>query len=71
MSLGAYATCMDVGNFAKHIENIMELSKTLTIKIPEDQSAPGEGRSIFMDAYAMGARWHMSRFNSTQERTWR
>lgn len=66
LSLGAYATCMDVGNFAKHIENIMELSKTLTIKIPEDQSAPGEGRSIFMDAYAMGARWHMSRFNSTQ-----
>ncbi|MFZ1036240.1 MAG: thiolase family protein [Smithella sp.] len=67
LSLGAYATCMDVGNFAKHIENIMELSKTLTIKIPEDQSAPGEGRSIFMDAYAMGARWHMSRFNSTQQ----
>lgn len=66
LSLGAYATCMDVANFAKHIENIMELSKTLTIKIPEDQSAPGEGRSIFMDAYAMGARWHMSRFNSTQ-----
>jgi acetyl-CoA acetyltransferase len=67
LSLGAYATCMDVGNFAKHIENIMELSKTLTIKIPEDQSAPGEGRSIFMDAYAMGARWHMSRFGSTQQ----
>jgi acetyl-CoA acetyltransferase len=66
LSLGAYATCMDVGNFAKHIENIMELSKTFTVKIPEDQSAPGEGRSIFMDAYAMGARWHMSRFNSTQ-----
>ncbi|MDM7987687.1 MAG: thiolase family protein [Smithella sp.] len=67
LSLGAYATCMDVANFAKHIENIMELSKTLTVKIPEDQSAPGEGRSIFMDAYAMGARWHMSRFNSTQQ----
>ena len=67
LSLGAYATCMDVANFAKHIENIMGLSKTLTVKIPEDQSAPGEGRSIFMDAYAMGARWHMSRFNSTQK----
>ena len=67
LSLGAYATCMDVANFAKHIENIMELSKTLTVRIPEDQTAPGEGRSIFMDAYAMGARWHMSRFNSTQQ----
>ena len=60
LSLGAYATCMDVGNFAKHIENIMELSKTLTIKIPEDQSAPGEGRSIFMDAYAMGAQQQLA-----------
>lgn len=66
LSLGSYASCMDVGNFAKHIENIMEISKSLTVKIPDDQSAPGEGRSIFMDAYAMGARWHMSRFGSTQ-----
>ena len=67
LSLGAYATCMDVGNFEKHINNIMELSKTFTVKLPEDQSAPGEGRSIFMDAYALGARWHMSRFGSTQQ----
>jgi acetyl-CoA acetyltransferase len=67
LSLGAYATCMDVGNFEKHIRDIMELSKTFTVKLPEDQSAPGEGRSIFMDAYALGARWHMSRFGSTQQ----
>jgi acetyl-CoA acetyltransferase len=67
LSLSAYGTCMDVGNFEKHIQNLMEISKTFTVKIPADQSAPGEGRSIFMDAYAMGARWHMSRFNSTQQ----
>jgi acetyl-CoA acetyltransferase len=66
LSLQAYATCMDVGNFEKHIQSFMEVSKTFTVKIPEDQSAPGQGRSIFMDAYAMGARWHMSRFGSTQ-----
>lgn len=66
MSLSAYSTCMDVENFERHIANLMEIGKTFTVKLPEDQSAPGEGRSIFMDAYAMGARWHMSRFNSTQ-----
>jgi acetyl-CoA acetyltransferase len=66
LSLGAYASCMDVGNFEKHIHHIMELGKTFTVKLPENHSAPGEGRSIFMDAYALGARWHMSRFNSTQ-----
>jgi acetyl-CoA acetyltransferase len=43
-----------------------EVSKQFTVKIPESQSAPGEGRSVFMDAYAMGARWHMSKFGSTQ-----
>ena len=67
LSLSAYGTCMDVGNFEKHIQNLMEISKTFTVKIPDGQSAPGEGRSIFMDAYAMGARWHMSQFNSTQQ----
>lgn len=66
LSLGAYASCMDVGNFEKHLNMMMELSKTFDVKPPDAQSAPGEGRSIFMDAYAMGAKWHMSRFGSTQ-----
>ena len=69
LSLGAYASCMDVGNFQKHIAMIMEVGKTFkNLKIPgDDESKPGEGRSIFMDAYAMGARWHMDRFGSTQQ----
>ncbi len=67
MSLGAYASCMDVENFEKHIKMLMEVGKTFKVDLPEDQSAPGEGRSIFMDAYAMGARWHMDRFKSTQK----
>lgn len=66
MSLAAYSTCMDVANFEKHIAMIVEVGKTFQIDIPPDASAPGEGRSIFMDAYAMGTRWHMSRFGSTQ-----
>jgi acetyl-CoA acyltransferase len=65
-SLGAYASCMDVENFEKHIKAFTEVAKTIKVDIPKDQSPPGEGRSIFMDAYAMGARWHMSKFGSTQ-----
>lgn len=26
-----------------------------------------QGKSIFMDAYVMGARWHMDRFRTTRE----
>jgi acetyl-CoA acyltransferase len=67
ISLSAYASCMDVENFEKHIAFILDMGKTFAVQIPEDNTAPGEGRSIFMDAYAMGARWHMSTFHSTQQ----
>jgi len=67
LSLSAYATCMDVENFAAHLKMFEELSKRFTVKMPDGQSPPGEGRSIFMDAYAMGARWHMSTYGSTQK----
>ena len=67
LSLSAYATCMDVENFESHINMFMELNKKLDFRLPDGETPPGEGRSIFMDAYAMGARWHMSRFNSTQK----
>jgi acetyl-CoA acetyltransferase len=67
LSLKAYATCMDVDNFENHINAMDKLSASFNIEIPEGQTPPGEGRSIFMDAYAMGARWHMSRFGSTQQ----
>jgi acetyl-CoA acetyltransferase len=67
LSLAAYGSCMDVENFEKHINMIVEVGKTFKLKIPEDNSAPGEGRSIFMDAYAMNARWHMNKYGSTQK----
>src|SRR5208283_2551224 len=56
LSLGAYATCMDVDNFANQLKMFEEVSKKIKVSIPAGQTPPGEGRSVFMDAYAMGAR---------------
>ena len=67
VSLGAYASCMDVGNFEQHLKMIEEVGKSFKLDIPQGQGPAGKDRSVFMDAYAMGARWHMSRFGSTQE----
>lgn len=67
LSLSAYATCMDVGNFESHLKMMEEVNKSFKVEIPADQTPAGEGRSIFMDAYAMGARWHMSKFGTTQK----
>jgi acetyl-CoA acetyltransferase len=66
LSLGAYASCMDVENFEAHLKMMERVNQQFSMEIPADQTPPGDGRSIFMDAYAMGARWHMSRFGSTQ-----
>jgi acetyl-CoA acetyltransferase len=65
-SLSAYATCMDVGQFDKQLALMEKATQMFTVDIPEGQTPPGEGRSIFMDAYAMGARWHMNKYGSTQ-----
>jgi acetyl-CoA acetyltransferase len=67
MSLGAYASAMDVENFEAQMKQMETIGNSLNVRIPADQTPPGEGRSVFMDAYAMGARWHMDRFGTTQE----
>jgi acetyl-CoA acetyltransferase len=67
LSLGAYASCMDVENLEKQFNLFLKVSEQIKVKIPEGETPPGEGRSIFMDAYAMGAKWHMSKFGSTQK----
>lgn len=67
LSLGAYASCMDVENLEKNINKFMEYNKVLDFKLPEGETPPGEGRSIFMDAYAFGARWHMKKYGSTKK----
>jgi acetyl-CoA acetyltransferase len=66
-SLTAYATCMDVDNFFEHIKMIENVGSSFkNIVVPPTDASAGEGRSIFMDAYAMGARWHMDRFGTTR-----
>jgi acetyl-CoA acyltransferase len=66
-SLSAYATCMDVENFGEQLKMMEKANEMFQVEVPEGQSPPGEGRSIFMDAYAMGAKWHMNKFGSTQK----
>lgn len=66
-SLGAYAACMDVENFDAHMEMMVNHSREFTRGLPIEDTAPGAGRSVFMDAYATFARWHMKTFGSTQE----
>lgn len=67
-TFAAYGTAMDVENFQSHVANILAIGKSFkNVVIPKDETAPGENRSIFMDAYAMGARWHMDRYGTTQD----
>jgi len=69
LSLTAYASAMDVDNFEYQMKTMEALNQTIRLEIPPGQTPPGKGRSIFMDAYAMGARWHMSNFGTTHR--WR
>lgn len=65
-SLAAYSTAMDVENYDAHIEMMVNSAKKFTKGLEIEDSAPGKGRSVFMDAYATFARWHMQKFGSTQ-----
>lgn len=65
LSFRSYASCLDVEEFPNKIEGLIQQVEALPLKIPEGTGAGG-GRSIFMDIYALAARWHMSRFGSTQ-----
>lgn len=66
-SLGAYAACMDVENFDAHMKMMTAHARKFTEGLGIEESAPGAGRSVFMDAYATFARWHMNKFGSTQK----
>jgi len=66
LSFSTLGFAMDVENFEKHMDYIQQIGKTIKLAVPQDNSKPGEGRSVFMDAYAMGARWHMDKYHSTQ-----
>ncbi len=67
-SLSAYASCMDMENFKSHITEVLALQQTFkNLVIPKEAQNLNKGRSVFMDVYAMGARWHMDRYGSTQK----
>lgn len=67
LSLKSYSYAMDVENFKAHLQNLSAISRSFkNLKLPEAETAPGTGRSVFMDAYATMARWHMDRFGTTQ-----
>lgn len=66
LSLQAYATSMDVEDMENNMKTFIKLSEEFNIVIPSDVKESSDERSIFMDAYAMGAKWHMKRFGSTQ-----
>lgn len=66
VALGAYASCMDLENLGPALELFQKLSAEFNLDTSAQDGTPGQGRSIFMDAYAMGAKWHMNRFGSTQ-----
>ncbi|MDI6796100.1 MAG: thiolase family protein [Desulfatibacillaceae bacterium] len=65
-ALGAYASCMDLEKIEESLNLFLELSAKLNMNTAEQDGQPGQGRSVFMDAYAMGAKWHMQKFGSTQ-----
>ncbi len=66
LSFRSYATCLDVEDFPNKLEKIMKMISSLPLAVPPE-SQPGEGRSIFMDIYAFGTRFHMARYGTTQE----
>lgn len=62
----AYTSALDVENAAAHLQSLMELDKQAALKIPEGQTPPGQGRSVFMDIYAAACRLHMAKYGATQ-----
>lgn len=66
-SLQAYQSCMEVDNVDGTLQGLMRYGENLKIELPEEETAPGTGRSVFMDVYAMMARWHMNKYGTTQK----
>lgn len=67
LSLQSFKSSMDVLNFDNQIRALLAAGESLPVQPPPEQAAAGEGRSIFMDFYGIAARWHMSKYGSTQE----
>ncbi|MEW6140614.1 MAG: thiolase family protein [Thermodesulfobacteriota bacterium] len=66
LSLKSFMSSMDVLDFANQVQRMLSAVQGLPVKPPPEQEEAGRGRSIFMDMYAVGARWHMAKYGSTQ-----
>ena len=66
LSLSAYGVCMEVSNTDETVQMLMGMGSMRPLDIPGAETPPGTGRSIFMDAYASMARWHMAKYGTTQ-----
>lgn len=66
LSLKSFMSSMDVLNFENQIAKMLAVGQGLPVQPPPEQVGAGTGRSIFMDVYSVGARWHMSKYGSTQ-----
>jgi len=66
LTLKSFMSSMDVLDFGKQIGKMLSVSTSLSVQPPSEQTEAGKGRSIFMDMYSVGARWHMSKYGSTQ-----
>lgn len=64
LSMQAYTYGVDVENIDSHIKKLLSINES--IKMPEGHLAVGQGRTVFMDIYAVFARWHMARYGTTQ-----
>ena len=67
LSLQSFKSSMDVLDFEKQIGTLLAAGEGLSVQPPPDQAEAGKGRSIFMDFYGIAARWHMSKYGSTQK----
>jgi acetyl-CoA acetyltransferase len=66
LSLKSFMSSMDVLNFQNQVGMMLSAGDGLAVQPPPEQGDAGKGRSIFMDMYGVGARWHMSKYGSTQ-----
>ncbi|MFC2027776.1 thiolase family protein [Chloroflexota bacterium] len=58
---------LDVENFDEEVDMLLQRGRSFNVTLPAGETAPGTGRSVFMDVYATMVRWHMDRFGTTQE----
>lgn len=64
----AFWTGIDIENMEAHMAALQKVSQAVDLDIPgvDDSNGAGKNRSAFMDVYSAFARWHMSKYGTTQ-----